>query len=76
MVMDVPNTFIHTHMPPEKYGEEIIIMKTTGVLVYMLVELDSDMYRKYVVFENKKQTIYVFCVERNLWNACSSAFII
>ena len=63
MVMDVPNTFIHTHMPPEKYGEEIIIMKTTGVLVYMLVELDSDMYRKYVVFENKNKQSTFLCWE-------------
>ena len=31
----------------------------TGVLVDMLLELGSDTYRKYVVFENGKKVIYV-----------------
>ena len=34
-------------------------MKLTGVLVDMLVELDSDMYRTHVVSENGKKTIHV-----------------
>ena len=41
MVMDFPNTFIHTNIPPKKDGEESLIMKITSVLVDMLLELDS-----------------------------------
>ena len=34
-------------------------MKITGVLVDMLLELDSETYIKHVVFENGKKVIYV-----------------
>ena len=52
MVLDVPNAFIQTNMSPNKYGEERSIVKIIGVLVDMLEELDSEIYRKHVVFEN------------------------
>ena len=41
MVMDVPNTFIHTKIPPKKDVKESLITKITSVLVDMLLELDS-----------------------------------
>ena len=59
MVLDVPNGFIQTNMPPNKYGEERVIMRITGVLVDILVKLESETYRKHVVFENGKKVIYV-----------------
>ena len=59
MVLDVTNTFINTNIPTKKHGEERLIMMITGVLVDMIVELGSDTYRKYVVFENGKKVIYV-----------------
>ena len=34
-------------------------MKITGVLVHMIVELNSETYRKRVVFENLYRVIYV-----------------
>ena len=49
--MDVTNKFIRSNMPPKKYGEEMAIMKITGVLADMLVKLDSNKYRNHVVFE-------------------------
>ena len=58
--MDVPNTFIHTYMSPKKYIREILITKLTDLLVDMLVELDSETYRKHTLFENGKKVIYVF----------------
>ena len=58
IVLDVTNAFIHTNMPPKENGEERVIMKTTGVLVDILLELDSETYRKHVVFENGKKLIY------------------
>ena len=45
-------------MPPSKDVEEMEIMKITGVLVDMIVGLDSDMYRKHLLFENVKKVIY------------------
>ena len=45
-------------MPPNRYGEEMVIMKIIGVLVDMLFELDSETYRNHVLFENEKKLIY------------------
>ena len=42
-----------------KYGDERVIMKITGVLLGMLVVLDSEAYRKHTVFENGKKVIYI-----------------
>ena len=57
--MDVPNKFIQTNMPPNKNGEERVIMRTIGVLVDMLLELDSETYGKNLVFEKVKKVMYV-----------------
>ena len=50
MVLYVPNKFIQTNMPPNKDGYKRAIMKITGVIGDMLFKLDSEAYRKYVVF--------------------------
>ena len=39
MSADVPNAFIQTDMPDIKHGEERVMMKITGVLVDMLIQL-------------------------------------
>ena len=57
--MDISNAFIQTKIPPNKYGEERLIMKIIGVLVDMLVKLDRETYRNHVVFENGRKVIYV-----------------
>ena len=44
MDMDVPNTCIQTNMPPNKDGEERVIIKITGVLVEIILVLDSETY--------------------------------
>ena len=59
MVLDVPNTFIHTNIPTNKYVEERVTMRISGVKVDMQVKLDSETYRKHVVFENGNKVIYV-----------------
>jgi hypothetical protein len=56
MTVDIPNAFIQTDYPVE---DERVIMKIRGPLVDMLVELDPETYREYVVFEGKS----------HLWNA-------
>ena len=59
MAADVPNAFIHAPMLEVKPGEERVMMKITGVLVDMLVQLSPEVYGPYVVFENGQKVIYV-----------------
>ena len=59
MTADVPNAFIQASMPEVKEGEERVMMKITGVLVDMLVELDPSLYAKFVVFEDGEKVLYV-----------------
>ena len=59
MVLYVPNVFMHTNIPSKKDVEERVIMKITGVIVEILVELESEIYRNHVVFENLNTVIYV-----------------
>ena len=56
---DIPNAFIQTLMPEVKDGEERVIMKITGVLVDLLVEIAPEVYGPYVVFENGRKVLYV-----------------
>ena len=46
-------------MPEVKDGEERVIMKITGVLVDLLVEIAPEVYGPYVVFENGRKVLYV-----------------
>ena len=59
MSADVPNAFVQTPMPPTKEGEARVIMKITGVLVDLLVEMAPEVYGPYVVYENGKKVLYV-----------------
>ena len=59
MTADVPNAFIQTNMPEPKDGEEPVIMKITGVLVDLLVEMAPEVYGPYVVYENGRKVLYV-----------------
>ena len=52
MTSDIPNAFIEALLPEVKPGQERAMMKITGVLVDMLVQLSPEVYRPYVVFEN------------------------
>ena len=59
MTVDIPNAFIQMKMPEREEGEEGVIMKITGVLVKMMVQLDPDKYGPYVVFEKGKKVVYI-----------------
>ncbi len=59
MTSDIPNAFIQALMPEIKDGEERVMMKITGVLVDMLVELNPQLYGPYVVFEKTRKVLYV-----------------
>jgi hypothetical protein len=55
---DVPNAFIQTEMPPTDEGAALIMIKITGPLVAMLVQLAPEIYGPYVVFEKGRKVIY------------------
>jgi hypothetical protein len=59
MTCDIPNAFIQALMPVIKDGEERVMMKITGVLVEMLVELNPLLYGPYVVYEKRGKVLYV-----------------
>jgi hypothetical protein len=59
MTCDIPNAFIQTVMPNVDKSCERVIMKITGALVDLLVELAPEVYKDYVVFENGKKVLYV-----------------
>ena len=59
MTADVPNAFIQAPMPEVKPNEDRVMMKITGVLVDMLVQLCPEVYGPFVVFENGRKLLYV-----------------
>ena len=59
MCVNVPNAFIQASMPEPEDGKERVIMKITGVLVDMLVQLNPQLYGPHVVYENGRKVLYV-----------------
>jgi len=60
MTADIPNAFIQAEMPNlDDDEEERVMMKITGVLVDLIVEMAPEVYGPYVVFENGKKVLYV-----------------
>ena len=51
--------FYQTAMPEVKEGEERVIMKITGVLVDMLVQLEPQLYGPRIVYEKGRKVLYV-----------------
>jgi hypothetical protein len=54
MTCNIPNAFIQALMPEVKDGDERVMMKITGVLVDMLVELNPELYGPYLVYERNR----------------------
>ena len=74
MTADVPNAFIQTKIPDPKKGEEKIIMKITGPLVDMLVELNPQLYGPFIVEEKEHKVVYVQ-VLRAIYGMLQSALL-
>ena len=60
--IDVPNAFIQTDIDYSD-KDEWITMKIQGIMVDMLVELDPEMYKGRIVYENGVKTIYVIVLK-------------
>ena len=63
MSCDVPNAFVQVDMPDPKPGQDRVVMKITGVLVDMMVQLDPDLYGPFVVYENGRKVLYVLVLK-------------
>ena len=59
MSADVSNAFIQTAMPEVKEGEERVMMKITGVLVDMFLQLNPQLYGPHIVYEKGNKVLYV-----------------
>jgi hypothetical protein len=59
MTCNIPNAFIQANLPKKEPGEDRVVMKITGVLVDMLVNINPESYGSAVVLENRKKVIYV-----------------
>jgi hypothetical protein len=59
MTCDIPNAFIQTKLPNIEKGNERVIMKITGVLVDLLVDVSPEVYGPYVVTDKHRRLLYV-----------------
>jgi hypothetical protein len=59
MTCSIPNAFIQALLPKKDPGEDRVVMKITGVLVDMLVDINLELYGAAVVLENQKKVLYV-----------------
>jgi hypothetical protein len=44
MTCDIPSAFIQAYLPKKRPGEDRVVMKITGVLVDMLVDINPELY--------------------------------
>jgi hypothetical protein len=59
MTCDIPNAFKQAYLPKKEPGEDRVVMKITGVLVDMIVDINPELYGPAVVLENQKKNLYV-----------------
>ena len=74
MTADIPNAFIQAMMPKTGKGEDRVILKITGFLLDLLVEIAPEVYAEYVVLENGKKVLYLVVV-RALYGMLVSALL-
>ncbi len=76
MTCDIPSAFIQALMPEVKDGDERVMMKITGVLVDMLVELNPELYGPYVVYEkNRRNKVLYVQVMRAIYGMLEAAIL-
>ena len=73
MSNDLTNTFIQAQIPKGKTenGDEQIVMKITGRLVNILLNIVPEVYGGFVVYENGQKVLYVI-VLRALYGMLSA----
>ena len=74
MTCDIPNAYIQAMRPPVKKGEDRVIMKITGSMVDLLLEIDPIGYDGFVVIEKGKRVVYVE-VQRAIYGHLESSLL-
>jgi len=74
MTADVPSAYIQCPIPEGKAGSDRIMMRISGVLADMLVELNPELYGPYRVYQRGTPVIYVL-VLRAIYGMLESALI-
>jgi hypothetical protein len=59
MSCDIPNAFIQTKLAELEPGEARVVMKITGVLVDLLVNISPEVYGPYVMMDKHRRVLYV-----------------
>jgi hypothetical protein len=59
MTCDIPNAFIQEYLPKKEPGEDRVVMKITGVLADMLVDINPELYGPDIVLESRKKVLYI-----------------
>jgi hypothetical protein len=59
MTCNIPSAFIQALLQKRDPGEDRVVMKITGVLVDMLVNINLELYGPAVVLENRKKVLYI-----------------
>jgi hypothetical protein len=79
MTYNIPNTFIQALLPKKDLGEYRMVMKITGVLVSMLVDINPELYRPAVVlwcWQELKEGPIRQSIEGHIRNAWGSPIVV
>jgi hypothetical protein len=75
MTADIPNAFVQTDIPYNE-NDEKIVMKMRGPLVDMLVYLDPNTYKDYMVYEgHKKIKVLYLQVNKAIYGMLQSSLL-
>jgi len=58
MTADILNAYIQAELPPTREGQDRVIVKLTGTLADLTVQMAPEVYAPFVVFEHGVKTIY------------------
>ena len=73
---DVPNAFIQAQMPDLDKGAERVIMKITGVLVDLIVQMAPEVYGSFVTGKGGSKVLVRASTTCIVWHAhCSIAMV-
>ena len=70
--MEIPNAFIQTHI---KYEKDMSIIKSRGVLVYIMLEIALDVYETYVIMDRKGANQLIFQCQKSIYGTMTAIMI-
>jgi hypothetical protein len=59
MTCDIPNAFIQVFLPKIKPTKDRVLIKITGVLIDMLVDIKPELYGPVMALKNQKKAQYI-----------------